>query len=140
MQGALSFSAGTRVKFSPETSRFVRKGVISAAFVEAPPMERRRAAATLYEVLRVKQDASNMEIKAAYRTLAKLYHPDVSAAMEGREFMEVKEAYETLSDGDARREYDLKMRSRSRMPVPGNEEGCVSEFYTGRRWETDQCW
>ncbi|PQQ15944.1 chaperone protein dnaJ 11 chloroplastic [Prunus yedoensis var. nudiflora] len=48
----------------------------AGAFTESRP--RSKASTSLYEVLRVKDNASQMEIKSAYRSLAKLYHPDAS--------------------------------------------------------------
>ena len=61
-----------------------------------------------YEVLGVSKSASDAEIKKAYRTLAKKYHPDMNpgdAAAEAS-FKEVNEAYDVLSDSDKRSKYD----------------------------------
>jgi len=62
-----------------------------------------------YEVLGVAKDASLDEIKKAYRSLARKYHPDVTkedkAEAEER-FKEVSEAYEVLVDADKRKLYD----------------------------------
>jgi len=64
--------------------------------------------ATLYDTLGVKKGASADEIKKAYRKLAAKYHPDKNpgdAAAEEK-FKEVQNAYDTLSDGEKRKQYD----------------------------------
>lgn len=61
-----------------------------------------------YEVLGVDKDASEQEIKKAFRKLARKYHPDVNpddADAEAR-FKEINDAYETLSDPQKRQQYD----------------------------------
>lgn len=57
-----------------------------------------------YDVLGVKRDATQDEIKKAFRRLAARYHPD--AGGDEKKFAEVSEAYTTLSDEQKRREYD----------------------------------
>lgn len=60
-----------------------------------------------YEVLGVSKNASQDEIKSAFRKLAKKYHPDVSKEHDAEaKFKEVQEAYAVLSDEDKRRQYD----------------------------------
>lgn len=131
---------------------------ISAAVAEAaPPVEERKSKPlNHYEVLKVKHNASQTEIKTAYRALAKIYHPDVAAvaakhpeeSLDGRDFIEIHKAYVTLSDRAAREKYDLTLRigSRQRQPLgyssycaPGGYSRWTGSYST-RRWETDQCW
>lgn len=62
-----------------------------------------------YEVLGVSKTASPEEIKKAYRTLVKKYHPDVSTEPKDvatAKFKEISEAYEVLSDANKRSMYD----------------------------------
>lgn len=61
-----------------------------------------------YEILGVSKEATNDEIKKAYRSLAKQYHPDKNAGDEEAEakFKEINEAHEVLSDPNKRKQYD----------------------------------
>ncbi len=60
-----------------------------------------------YEILGVKKDASKDEIKHAFRTLARKYHPDINKEAGAEEkFKEIGKAYETLSDDEKRQIYD----------------------------------
>lgn len=60
-----------------------------------------------YGVLGVSRDATQEEIKQAYRRLARKYHPDVSTEPDAEErFKEVNSAYEVLSDSEKRAIYD----------------------------------
>jgi len=60
-----------------------------------------------YKILGVARDASQDEIKRAYRRLARKYHPDVSKEPQAEErFKEVQEAYEVLKDPEKRAAYD----------------------------------
>ena len=60
-----------------------------------------------YEVLGVSKNATDAEIKSAFRKLAKKYHPDVSKEENAAEkFKEAQEAYAVLSDKDKRAKYD----------------------------------
>lgn len=60
-----------------------------------------------YEVLGVSKDASDTDIKRAFRRLAKEYHPDLNKSPDAEEkFKEVQEAYAVLSDENKRKQYD----------------------------------
>lgn len=60
-----------------------------------------------YEVLGLSKNASDDEIKKAYRKLAKKYHPDINKEKDAEEkFKEINEAYEVLSDSQKKQIYD----------------------------------
>ena len=61
-----------------------------------------------YSILGVNRNASEREIKQAYRKLARKYHPDVNPGDKSAEakFKEINEAYEVISDKEKRRKYD----------------------------------
>jgi len=62
---------------------------------------------SLYETLEVSQNASESEIKKAYRKLARKYHPDICKEAECEEkFKEINAAYEILSDKEKKAQYD----------------------------------
>ena len=61
-----------------------------------------------YESLGLKKDASEADIKKAFRQQAKKFHPDVNPGNSRAEarFKEINEAYEVLSDSDKKARYD----------------------------------
>lgn len=61
-----------------------------------------------YEILGVEKDASEADIKSAFRKLAKKYHPDLNKddPQAAEKFKEAQEAYEVLSDEQKRAQYD----------------------------------
>ena len=106
-----------------------------AGAVPLAPPSARPTAGSLYEALRVGRAATQGEIRAAYRVMAKRLHPDVSCAGGGgpEAFLEIRRAYETLSDPATRAGYD---RSLGVFRGGGGDAGMMRV----RRWETDQCW
>jgi len=62
-----------------------------------------------YRILGVDRRADEREVKAAFRRMARRYHPDVNPGDTGAEqrFKDVNEAYEVLGDTDKRRRYDM---------------------------------
>ena len=82
-----------------------------------------------YEVLGVSRNASDDELKSAFRNLARKYHPDVSDAPDAEEkFKEINEAYGVLSDADKRAAYDRF----GHQGVRGPNGGLVSSPWTSR--------
>ena len=74
----------------------------------------------LYEILHVKKDATIDEIKAAYRRLARLFHPDINETSNEDIFKEICYAYDILSDDKKKKLYDIKLGINSSEPA--NEE------------------
>ncbi|WP_042705198.1 J domain-containing protein [Methanomicrobium mobile] len=65
-----------------------------------------------YEVLGLEADASDEEIKKAYRSLAKAFHPDTSTHPKAKErFLAISAAYDVLSDPDSKRDYDSRLKA-----------------------------
>ncbi|MCO6452974.1 MAG: J domain-containing protein [Caldilineales bacterium] len=65
-----------------------------------------------YRILQVHPQAEPEVIQAAYRRLARMYHPD-TAAGDGAQMQLINEAYETLADTDRRADYDRWYRLNS---------------------------
>lgn len=68
-----------------------------------------------YELLSVRQDATDEEIRKAYRRLVRNHHPDYSGQADAAEFRKIQEAYETLSDPARRAAYDRELEGE--IPV-----------------------
>ena len=59
-----------------------------------------------YRILKLKEDASQQEVKKNFHRLAMFYHPDRNKGLHQEKFKLVNEAYQILSDKEMRDEYD----------------------------------
>jgi hypothetical protein len=95
--------------------------------------------ASHYELLQIAPGASGQELRQAFRTLSKRYHPDTTELpeQEAREaFRRLQQAYLTLSDPERRRAYDaslLALRNVPRTAVAAPTVGRVAEPLPVRR-------
>ena len=128
----------------PTSLRFSRRAFpVRCRAATAEDFFRCVAAGSLYEVLKIKQSASAADIKKAYRRMAKIHHPDASSSPDGCEFIQIRDAYETLSDPMARSAYDVSIgRRRSSFSTfsSSTSVGRRPGYQQSRRWESDQCW
>jgi molecular chaperone DnaJ len=89
-------------------------------------------AADLYEILGVSRNATQEDIKKAYRRLARELHPDVSGDPASEErFKEVTAAYEILSDPEKRRQYDMYGQGRGPDVFPFTDVADIFEAFFG---------
>lgn len=114
---------------------------------------------TFYEILNVSPLSTQDEIKQAYRTMAKKYHPDMNPGIDTTSLMqEITEAYEVLSDVEKRRKYDEKINNnsqsertyasytKSREETESDFEEWINEYLRNRRrennikFETEKQW
>lgn len=77
------------------------------------------ATKTLYEVLGVEEDATDAQVRSAYRKLAIKFHPDKNPGNKQAEerFKELSQAYEVLSDAKRREQYDQRLKGGGYGPV-----------------------
>src|SRR4051812_34584893 len=80
-----------------------------------------RTTKDLYKVLGILREASQDDIRKAYRNLVRQYHPDANPKDPKAEerFKEVQQAYEVLSNEEKRQEYDKQFYTSSRASRSG---------------------
>ena len=78
-----------------------------------------------YEILGISEDATEKDIKKAYRTLSLKYHPDRNPENPESQlkFQQINEANETLSDPAARQQYDMQRKGGGGMQFASNMGG-----------------
>jgi DnaJ-class molecular chaperone len=88
-----------------------------------------------YTTLQVGRQATQDEIKRAYRKLAKQFHPDLhpNNPASARRFKDITEAYDILSDAAKRRRYDLGL-AQAEQAAEGSFDDGLDAFFSGRRW------
>ncbi|CAM0872244.1 unnamed protein product [Alopecurus aequalis] len=127
----------------PRPATFSRSSSFSASATSTAVVH--GASSTFYDILGLNAGASCLEIKAAYRRLARAVHPDVSPH-PADEFIRVHTAYSTLSDPNKRADYDRRMTmvpsavGRRRAPNLTRSPSFPGAGCRRRTWETDQCW
>ncbi|MEK5039341.1 J domain-containing protein [Sporosarcina sp. FSL K6-3457] len=77
-----------------------------------------------YKVLGIDRNATQQEIKTAYRQLSKKHHPDVNDGSKKSEkiFKDVQEAYRVLKDTASRQTYDARLKGTSQSQADSNSD------------------
>ena len=87
----------------------------------------------LYKILNLTYEATAEDIKASYRKLARMYHPDVDPSEDAlKKFKEVKEAYDVLSDIEARKKYDVLhgfYKQKIKKGCPNVSDNLIKSIY-----------
>jgi len=132
---ALVASTGTSGLCGPLRAPFRRRAV---GLREALGSDGGANGKDFYAVLGVQRDATLSEVKSAFRALALRLHPDVAKEEEDEvRFLKVVEAYEVLSDDEARALYDSggeeALQRRGSRPEPGAAARYWEEFRPAKR-------
>jgi hypothetical protein len=107
------------------------------------PSSSPRLQTSLYACLEVESDASPQQLRQAFRSLSKRYHPDTTSlpAAEAQEaFRLLRQAYAVLGDPQARAEYDRGLRQQNDSPIvisrgtPAARADGVRRSLSGGEW------
>lgn len=74
-----------------------------------------------YKILEINETATEAEIKAAYRTLARKFHPDIAGEENADKFKDINEAHDILMNRQKRYEYDAMRRLYTYATTPNPE-------------------
>ncbi|MDD6210360.1 MAG: J domain-containing protein [Bacteroidales bacterium] len=96
-----------------------------------------------YKILGVNKNASQDEIKKAYKTLARKHHPDLNPDNEEakKRFQEINEANEVLSDPEKRKKYDQygeHWKHADQFESANQQQGGYGNFGGGQYWSSGQ--
>ncbi len=96
-----------------------------------------------YKILGISKEASQEEIKRAYRKLARKYHPDVNKAGDAElRFKEISEAHDVLKDAEKRKAYDALgsdwQAGQGFRPPPGADRGFGRAGYRSQNTSSEQ--
>ena len=86
-----------------------------------------------YDILQINKNAAPEIVEKAYKTLVRMYHPDLQEGANKQEYEEklklINEAYETLSNEQKRKQYDLELEQIEQMKrQQENVENSYSNF------------
>ena len=89
-----------------------------------------------YKILEVSGNADILKIKKQYRKLAMKYHPDRNAGDKRavKKFREITEAYEVLSNGEKREEYDYKRENENNHTKKKNDKENFKNKYAENKF------
>eukprot|EP00898_Chlorokybus_atmophyticus_P001383 jgi/Chlat1/2245/Chrsp17S02785 len=125
---AASFSQHRRFALSPVVERRKQRSRRRGFVQQCRASSSGGGKQDYYTLLGLQTGATDKEIKQAYRKLALKYHPDVNKAADAQErFLDIKMAYQTLSDPKSRQRYDWE-RTRT-------GSGGFGDFDLGNAWD-----
>lgn len=86
-------------------------------------------APSLYAILGIKRNATDKDIKKAYRIAAKTWHPDVNNDDTTEQFRRVNEAYEILKDSQQRRKYDAGLFLQAQAEKQPEQNFSIANYW-----------